>query len=146
MAIYQLQDLKDKLGIREKSGVSDIKEIIHRFLDRENIDLISRIDRNELDKICNMLHHSHQISLKWNKALLEKYKSENNQEKIKELTENSIMCSGELYVLQNLGLRLSLGSESRKELENVFISLIKTELDIMKNAKEDTSQKKPEVS
>jgi len=136
MPIMTLEELQKQLNIKKSSAVSDIKEVINAFLNRQDIDMITRIRDTELDKICNMLHHTHGISIILNNAFISELGT-----KYKKEIYIPVICSGERYVLQNLSLRLSLNSESRKELENVFISLIKNELDMVRETDEKQEDK-----
>jgi len=120
--IMDFDQLKSVISGQRSSTITDIRNIIDSLLNRSDIDMISRIKDIELDKICNMLHHSHQLSLMMNKD----FKIDPNKHEI-------LMCSAEKYVLQNLSLRLSLDSQSRKEFVDIFISLIKTELSLRKS-------------
>lgn len=137
-SVLSFDELKDEIekGIKGQS-VLDIKSILDRFLNRQDIDLITRIKENELDRICNMLHHTHKISLLKVRRLAV-------YEDIKTIDDNYIknnMCTGEIYVLQNLSLRLSLDSQSREELVNIFVSVIKTELENIIKTKSEDSKK-----
>ena len=118
----ELEELKSLVGSKFGS-IADIKVLLQEYLERKNIDLISRIRDVELDKICSMLYHTHNISLKMSLLV------NANRDKTKEKDLKIIMCSGENYVLQNLYLRLSLNSQSRIEIENILVSLIKKEME-----------------
>lgn len=134
MAI-SLDALKEEIAKNTKSkSVFDIEGIIKKFLNRPDIDMITRIRDTELDKICNMLHHTHKISVLKIKRLSEiKLVDIKNNEDVKKN-----LCTGEIFVLQNLFLRLSLDSKSREELVNMFVSIIRTEIEMAKKLQNES--------
>ena len=133
--ILDIEDIKSQFN-NKFGSIADIKLLLEKYLERKNIDLISRIRDVELDKICNLLHHSHLISIKMNIAIL-------GSKKFSEVLEKDIkLSSGELYGIRNLSLRLSLDSSSRKEIENILVSLIKKEME-RKEYSQNQNETKP---
>lgn len=128
-------------NIKENTGKNDIYNVINKYLDRKNIDLTTRLNYNELDKICLALFFGYKLSVGLN---LEKLKNNTSINFIKD--ENDIIISDlQSYVLMNLGLRLSLDGKSRDELNNLFISLISNELARLKlkdNSIENNNQER----
>jgi hypothetical protein len=97
--------------IKGQTTVSDIKHILIGLLSRNKIDMLSKINEYELDKICSMLHHSHQQSVLMNYRLKLKGK-------------DRIMISPHRYVLQNLCLRLSVDGHTWTHFTQIFTGLI----------------------
>lgn len=97
--------------IKGQTTVSDIKHILIGLLSRNKIDMLSKINEYELDKICNMLHHSHQQSVLMCYRLNLKGKERR-------------MISPHRYVLQNLSLRLSVDGHTWNHFTQIFTGLI----------------------
>lgn len=122
--VYDIQDIIENVQ-RRGLTTSDIKLILTRMFDRNNIDMTTRVRDVELDNICNMLHHGHQLTLMM--------QDDTGFTKLFEL---------EAYVLQNLSLRLSLDSRSRDEIVAIFTQMVKEEsaakkIEEMKNVSTD---------
>lgn len=101
--------------VKGNTTVSDVKNILTGMLKRNKIDMLSKINENETDKICNMLHHAHGLSVKMNIAL-------GNKEK------KLILCSPHRYVLQNLCLRLSIDGYTWEKFTAIFTNLLNRDI------------------
>lgn len=125
--ITDLEELKKFIG--GGKSLFNIKDTIADFINKSNIDRITRIRDVELDEICRMFFYGIRHS-----AFLIHGKNINisfiNYE---ELTDNYMISEILEYVLINLSLRLSLNSESRKELENIATAMIRKEIDRIEN-------------
>jgi len=119
MKTITIEQLKEKLGKSER--VLDIKELLDNFLRKQDIDRITRIRDIELDNIARLFFFGIRHT-----ALLNK----NNTFSYIEFEYKNLEISNILeFVLINLGLRLSLNSKSREELQNIISSLVRVELE-----------------
>lgn len=134
--ILDINDIVGNLNNKSFGSLGDIQKIISQFINRGDIDLISRIKDTELDNICNMLFQSHTLSIKWT---LRRLQLKNKNKKIHEIIiskEDVIISAGEEYALKHLNLTLSLDSQSRTEIKEILISLIKKEIETQYREKE----------
>lgn len=140
--LINLQDIKDEFssaGIG--SGFIDIKKVLKTLLPKEKqLDVMTRVRDVELDKISTALYHAHNISILQTKRLSKPRKDETGKEYIPPL-----MSHPELFILQNLSLRLSLDSQSRDELVKTFIAHIAREMEVGIAAAKEEARVKGEV-
>lgn len=129
--ILEFQDIKKLLGY--KTEVFDIQSIIQEFINKSNIERITRIKDTELDKICRLFYFGikHTSYLNLNKDF-----SFTNNTKYQDIKISSILD----YVMINLSMRLSLNSKSREELTAVIVELIKKETENIKKDKENKEE------
>ena len=143
---FDLENFLKDVGHQSIDNFRNMKDLILMFLDRKGIDVITRIKEQELDKICNMLHHTHKISVLRN-YYIKRYEKDTS-EYVPELDfkfSKFELCSGEKYVLQNLSLRLSLDGKSREELQTIISALVKTELEFKKAEAEGTKSESDDI-
>ena len=116
-----------KTGTDKGMSIQNISEVITKLINKQSIERISRIRDVELDNICRMLFFGIKHTALLNNDLKLNYAGKQDFE-----LENMEISAILDYTMINLSLRLSLGSESRKELRDVVINMIASQLEIMK--------------
>jgi hypothetical protein len=133
--IISFEQLKEEFSKSGVSDFSDLQGVLSDFIQKGKIERITRIRDIELDRICQMLFFGVKHTAKLNKKDFFVFSN------VQELEYKDLFISSILeYTLINLSLRLSLDSQSRAELKDIVVSLIKSQIE-KELALEDNGEK-----